>query len=74
MNTIKQFLSRWRILPEISYTNYRKEYGTHAKCFTSCFRVDRYWSEKIITIGVKHHAVTFDFRRSWVADMINPHR
>ena len=57
----------------IRYVNYRKEFpgkGMGKTCFTKWFCIRRYWSGKIICIRVKHHEISLDFRRDWVADMM----
>jgi hypothetical protein len=71
----RSFLSRWRILPQVLYTNFRKVYPNMSEdCFIKWFCVERYWGNQIINVCVKHHQLSFDFRRNWIADMINPNR
>lgn len=63
---------RFRILPRVSYTNFRKEGCSPSKtAFNSWFSFDRYWGGAIWNFTVKHHQISFDFRRNWVADMIH---
>lgn len=41
-------------------------------CFTRWFAVDRKWSGQLISINIKHHSLVMDFRRDWIADVMNP--
>jgi hypothetical protein len=63
----------WRLLPRVSYCNYRKEYGEAVhNCFKSWFSFTRYWGGRLWNISVLHHQITFDFRYSWVDDLAFP--
>lgn len=66
---IKSILSRWRIIPKVSFINYGKK-----SCFNRLFYCSRMWSGKLIYFGIKHYAIEFDFRKDWLADMVNPNR
>lgn len=64
-------------MPKIKFINYHnkfpwiKESGT---AYTRWFSFDRYWMGKIWQITVKHYAISIDFRRNWIADMVDPDR
>lgn len=50
---------------KISYTNFKKEFPSvrdGKAVFNSWLQVNRYWGGKLVTIGVKHHQLTIDFR------------
>jgi hypothetical protein len=50
---------------KITYTNFRKEFPVirnDRKAFSKWFYIDRYWSGKLIHIGIRHHMVCLDFR------------
>lgn len=65
-------MKKWRIIPRVSYTNFRKEYGKNAAgAFRSWFFVRRYWGGRIINAGIRHHVVSFDFRRCWLNDIVD---
>ena len=38
--------------------------------FNKWFDVGRVWGGRIIEVRVKHHQLSFDFRRNWLADMV----
>lgn len=61
--------SKRRVVPRVSYTNFKRLYPEHYKVFRHWFAVSRYWGGRLINVTVKHHQVTFDFRRDWLADM-----
>ena len=67
----RTFLHRCRLIPKVSYTNYRKGYENNVSklCFQKWFSVERFWSGKIVIVCVKHHGLVFDFRRDWISDM-----
>lgn len=71
MNTRTSQARRWRILPSIYFTNYRKTSPNAGNCFKRWFSVTRFWGWKLIYITVKHFQVTLDFRKNWVADMVH---
>jgi hypothetical protein len=61
----------FKLIPKINYTNFRKEYGIcGAMAFKRWFYFERFWSGKIINIGIKHFHVSFDFRKNWLMDML----
>lgn len=61
----------WRIIPKVSYTNFRKRHPhTSTKCFKSILSFTRMWSGRIIYINVRHHSLCLDFRKKWVSDMM----
>lgn len=62
---------KWRIIPRVSYTNFRKTAASH-RAFRSWFSIRRYWGGRIINIGIRHHVVTLDFRHCWLSDLIEP--
>lgn len=66
-------VSRWRFIPKVSYTNFRKAYPNIGRaCFGRWFGVERRWSSRIINIYVRHHQLSLDFRRDWLADFVQP--
>jgi hypothetical protein len=63
---------KWRLWPSVTYTNYRKACPTLGPgCFRDWLAIRRYWSGRIISVCVRHHELSFDFRRNWIADMVN---
>ena len=61
---------KWRLIPKIRFTNYRKEYPNMSiNCFKDLFSIQRWWRNRIIDISVKHYTLSFDFRRNWLMDM-----
>ena len=62
--------NKWRILPKISYTNYKAEYPIGEAAFKDWFSVSRLWSGRIISFFIRHHSITFDFRKDEWADMM----
>ena len=61
-----------RLIPEIRYTNFRKEFRNCCdNCFQQWFYINKRWSGKIINVGIKHHQISFDFRKNWILDMVN---
>lgn len=70
MNIDKSQANRWRILPKISYTNWRKQPGVPSFLWKQWFLVKRFWGGRIIYIQVRNHQIELDFRKNWVADMI----
>ena len=61
----------WRWIPRVTYANYHKAFPTMPKnTFSKCFEVGRVWGGRIIDVRVKHHQLSFDFRRNWLADMV----
>lgn len=62
---------KWRIIPLVSYTNWRKQPNVPKDLFREWFSCRRSWGGRIINIRVKHHMLTLDFRYSWLADMAN---
>lgn len=63
-------MKTWRLIPRVRFINYRKCYpDAHPDCFTKWLSVTRWWHGRVITICFKALAVSFDFRRDWVADM-----
>ena len=64
-------MNKWRLIPKIRYTNYIKQFPNSRDIWQKWFAVGRLWSGRIIEINVKHHALTFDFRKNWLADMVD---
>lgn len=62
---------KWRIIPVVSYTNWKKQAGYREGLWKRWFLVQRFWSGRIIDIQVKHHMLSLDFRYSWLADLMN---
>lgn len=63
-------MSPRRLFPRLSYTNFHKQYPNLSKgCFSQWFSVQRFWYGRLITINVKHHSVTLDFRGNWLEDI-----
>lgn len=65
-------MRRWKFIPRIKYVNYRKEYPISEKAFSKWLTITRYWFGRIISITVKHHELSFDFRKNWLYDMVKP--
>lgn len=65
---------KWRIIPRVSYTNYRKDYGEDAARGFPLFSVRRYWDGRIINVGIRYRVLSFDFRRSWLSDLMEDER
>ncbi len=60
----------WRIIPKITYTNYKKRFPNMSKnCFPKLFEITRFWGNRLISISFKHYILFLDFRYNWVADM-----
>jgi len=38
--------------------------------FQRWFYISRFWSGKIIYIGIKHWCISLDFRVNWIRDLI----
>lgn len=64
----------WRLVPRVRYVNYHKEFPQAADCWKEWFSVNRYWSGRIVHVGIRARALVFDFRRDWIADMKDPTR
>lgn len=66
-------VGRWRFIPRISYTNFRKEYSLPRRnlAFREWFSVKRYWGGRIINVCVRHFQLSFDFRKNWLADFVS---
>jgi hypothetical protein len=50
---------------KIRYTNFRKEFPIlkmDKKAFSRWFYIERFWSGKLIHIGIKHCMICLDFR------------
>ena len=62
-------MTKWRLIPKVSYTNYHKQFPNFKWLWTKWFSIDRFWYGKIIEISVKHRVITLDFRQNWLADM-----
>jgi len=58
-----------RLFPKIRYTNFKKKFPISATAFSRLFYIEKHWSGKIIEIGIKHHQISFDFRKNWLLDM-----
>lgn len=56
-------------LPKLTYTNFKKKYPNASNCWKSWFSVQRHWDNRLISIYIKHHAITLDFRDNWIKDM-----
>ena len=57
----------------ISYTNFKKEFPVVREgryCFDKWFYFKRFWSGKLINIGIKHHQITIDIRGNWKKDLL----
>lgn len=59
----------WRVIPKISYTNWKRHPQYHPGIWTKWLSFQRFWSGKIIQITVRHHNLCLDFRYSWLADL-----
>lgn len=62
---------KWKFPPSVRYVNFHKSYPQLVgnSPFKSWFYVNRRWSGKIINIGIRHHQLTFDFRKNAWADL-----
>ena len=65
-------MKKWRIIPKISYCNFKKEYPNlnTDTAFNQWFYAQRFWGGRIIDVGIKYHVLSFDFRKNWIADMM----
>ena len=57
---------------KVSYTNFKKEFPVvrEGKCvFDRWFYFKRFWSGKLINIGMKHHQITIDLRGDFFQEM-----
>jgi len=63
-------MSKWRLFPKITYHDFSRD-RIGPNCFTAWLSVRRFWYGRIISVCVKRHQVTLDFRRDWIADMSN---
>lgn len=61
---------KWRIIPRIHYTNFRKLYH-QTLAFKRWFVAERFWQGRLWVIGTRHHIVKLDWRRDWVRDMFD---
>jgi len=63
-----------RLFPKVRYTNFHKQYPKTLAypIFKAWVRVKWYWGGNIVNMQVKHHQLSFDFRRNWMEDMIAP--
>lgn len=59
-------MSGRRLFPLVSYHRFD---GVARRAFRRWFSVSRYWGGALWMVTVKHHQITFDFRRDWLADM-----
>ena len=65
-------MKKWRIIPKISYINYKKDFpNMENNCFTKWFEVRRAWGGRLIYISVKARTIELDFRKDWLAEMTN---
>jgi hypothetical protein len=60
---------RFRIIPKVSYVNYRKLYP-NSQAFNRWIVAQRAWSGMLWIAGIKHHVIKCDWRRNWVRDVI----
>lgn len=63
-------MKKWRIFPKIHYHNYKKSFPNLGDCFTKWIDIQRFWGGRIIYFHIKHYCLELDFRRDWVADMV----
>lgn len=59
---------KWRPIPRVSYTNFRKLYP-QSQGFKRWLVAERFWRKRLWVIGIRHHIVKIDWRRDWVRDM-----
>lgn len=60
----------FRLIPKISYTNFRNDFpNMGATAFSKWFDITRCWSGKLIYVCILHHQLSFDFRKDWLSDM-----
>lgn len=59
---------KWRLIPRVSYTNFRKLYP-QSQGFKRWLVAERFWRKRLWVIGIRHHIVKIDWRRDWVRDM-----
>lgn len=63
--------TKWRLLPRISYVNYRKEYPQASKrCWRAWFSITRYWGDRLIYVSVRGRTLILDFRANWFLEML----
>jgi hypothetical protein len=65
-----------RMIPKLRWVNYHKEFPQteDGACWKRGFGFDKYWGGLIWTFSFRHYALILDFRRNWLADMIDPSR
>jgi len=59
-----------RIIPKIRFINYHKQFPTSTGAFKRLFYINTRWGGDIINIGILHYAVSLDFRKNWLDDML----
>lgn len=65
-------MKKWRIIPKVAFVNYRKRFpGISAQAFGQLFYIRSAWSGRLVFVGVKHFAIEFDFRRNWLAELMD---
>ena len=62
---------RWCFIPKVYFHNWNKTKNLGTDAFTKWVSIDRYWGGLIIYITVKRYSIQFDFRRDWIADMVD---
>jgi len=64
-NAVRQY----NLIPKVNYANMKKEFP-NTQAWKSWLWFHTAWSGKLVYISVKHHQFCFDFRKSWIADMM----
>lgn len=58
-----------RIIPKIRFVNYHKAFPMAKGLWKDWFKIEKYWSGKIIQIYIRQYCICLDFRKNWIADM-----
>ena len=59
-------MSKWRLIPKLSYHKYNNTQST----WNDWLWIHRKWSGKLIYIHIKNHEILFDFRKDFIADIM----
>jgi len=62
---------KYTLIPEVRFVNFKKEFpNAGVGCWQCWFLFERYWSNRIWHINVKHYSLILDFRSNWMLDMM----
>lgn len=59
----------WRLIPRITYHNWKSNPDVPPSLFDHWFRIERRWNGRIIYIICKGRMLEFDFRQRWWVDI-----